>query len=545
MRASEERHQGEKMSINPHLWWKLKTVRVQAAKQAIFLMVLFTGMAIASKAQSVALSLDSATGAAGQSITLNLSLADAAGAQPASLQWTMTYPSADISSISVTASSALASAGKTISCSSTGSSTTCVASGLNFGIISTGTIAGLTVHLASAPSHSSVPIQFTGDFAATADGSTIPVSATNGTITIAQAAPQLSGFSCNPTTLGSGMVSSCTITLTRAAVSTTTISLASSNSLLRIPASVSIASGSTALTFSATAASISASGTAVITATASGVSKSASIALVPPASVQLSSLSCTPTTLAPNSSSSCKISLTGSASAALSVALTSGNTVVKVPASVSVAKGSNSATFTASAGSFSANQTALVSAAASGRSVSTTLTLAVSVAVPVSIWTPATQPGTITDPDSNSVELGMRFRSDVAGSVTAVRFYKGAQNTGTHIGHLWTTSGALLASATFTAETPSGWQQAKFSSAVGIQPNTTYIISYYAPKGHYSSNEGFFSKTVNSPPLHALQDGTSGPDGVFRYGSSGFPNQSWHSSNYWVDLVFVPAGGTK
>ena len=167
MRASEERHQGEKMSINPHLWWKLKTVRVQAAKQAIFLMVLFTGMAIASKAQSVALSLGSATGAAGQSITLNLSLADAAGAQPASLQWTMTYSSADIASISVTASSALASAGKTISCSSTGSSTTCVASGLNFGIISTGTIAGVTVHLASAPSHSSVPIQFTGDFAAT------------------------------------------------------------------------------------------------------------------------------------------------------------------------------------------------------------------------------------------------------------------------------------------------------------------------------------------------------------------------------------------
>ena len=32
----------------------------------------------------------------------------------------------------------------------------------------------------------------------------------------------------------------------------------------------------------------------------------------------------------------------------------------------------------------------------------------------------------------------MKFRSDVAGQVTALRFYKGSGNTGTHVGHLWT-----------------------------------------------------------------------------------------------------------
>ena len=38
----------------------------------------------------------------------------------------------------------------------------------------------------------------------------------------------------------------------------------------------------------------------------------------------------------------------------------------------------------------------------------------------------------------SAVELGVKFRTDVAGSITGVRFYKGSQNTGTHVGHLWT-----------------------------------------------------------------------------------------------------------
>ena len=40
-------------------------------------------------------------------------------------------------------------------------------------------------------------------------------------------------------------------------------------------------------------------------------------------------------------------------------------------------------------------------------------------------------------------------------------------------------------------------------------------------------------------PLHLLQDGVSGHNGVYAYVTrSGFPNLSWRSSNYWVDVVF-------
>ena len=40
--------------------------------------------------------------------------------------------------------------------------------------------------------------------------------------------------------------------------------------------------------------------------------------------------------------------------------------------------------------------------------------------------------------DTSAIELGVKFRSDVAGFITGLRFYKGAANTGTHVGSLWT-----------------------------------------------------------------------------------------------------------
>jgi hypothetical protein len=46
--------------------------------------------------------------------------------------------------------------------------------------------------------------------------------------------------------------------------------------------------------------------------------------------------------------------------------------------------------------------------------------------------------------------LGEKFRSDVSGNVTALRFYKGAGNNGTHMGLLYNSSGTLLAQVSTT-----------------------------------------------------------------------------------------------
>jgi hypothetical protein len=144
--------------------------------------------------------------------------------------------------------------------------------------------------------------------------------------------------------------------------------------------------------------------------------------------------------------------------------------------------------------------------------------------------------------DPSAVELGVKFTSDTAGYITGIRFYKGAANTGTHVGSLWTANGSLLASATFTNESASGWQQVNFSAPVAIAANVTYVASYFAPNGNYAADSFFFANNgADSPPLHLLKDGVSGGNGVYAYAAaSTFPNASFHATNYWVDVVFNP-----
>ena len=61
----------------------------------------------------------------------------------------------------------------------------------------------------------------------------------------------------------------------------------------------------------------------------------------------------------------------------------------------------------------------------------------------LSVWSSSATPAVIDANDVTPVELGMKFRSDVSGTVVGVRFYKAATNTGTHIGHLWSSTGTI------------------------------------------------------------------------------------------------------
>ena len=76
---------------------------------------------------------------------------------------------------------------------------------------------------------------------------------------------------------------------------------------------------------------------------------------------------------------------------------------------------------------------------------------------------------------------------------------------------------------------------------MAIQPGTTYVISYYTPTGHYSVDGNFFSSNLVNGSLVAPSSGSSGGNGVYRYGASGFPTATYNSGNYWVDVVFQPS----
>jgi hypothetical protein len=162
---------------------------------------------------------------------------------------------------------------------------------------------------------------------------------------------------------------------------------------------------------------------------------------------------------------------------------------------------------------------------------------------PCNIWGATTAPSQVDSGDSSAAELGVRFRSDVTGTITGIRFYKASTNTGTHIANLWTNNGTLLATAQFSGETASGWQQVSFNTPVTIAANTTYVASYLAPGGHYSDTSSYFAGSgVDNAPLHALANGVDGPNGVYAYGSpSIFPTNTFQSTNYWVDVVFSPS----
>jgi hypothetical protein len=134
--------------------------------------------------------------------------------------------------------------------------------------------------------------------------------------------------------------------------------------------------------------------------------------------------------------------------------------------------------------------------------------------------------------DLGSVELGIRFTSDVPAKVTAIRFYRDPLNTGRHTGTLWSGLGAVLATGTFVNETAEGWQTLTFPTPVSISGKTPYIASYHTASGHYAATNNFFDSGLDSPPLRATTD-----NGLFSYSDVAAPSTIFNHTNYWVDVL--------
>jgi hypothetical protein len=90
---------------------------------------------------------------------------------------------------------------------------------------------------------------------------------------------------------------------------------------------------------------------------------------------------------------------------------------------------------------------------------------------PCTIWPASATPAQIAANDPSAVELGAP-PSDTGGTIT------GVLSQGSDHRHArrqrWTNNGALLATATFTTETASGWQD-QLAAPVTLTANTTYV----------------------------------------------------------------------
>jgi hypothetical protein len=139
--------------------------------------------------------------------------------------------------------------------------------------------------------------------------------------------------------------------------------------------------------------------------------------------------------------------------------------------------------------------------------------------------------------DSNqgsAYEVGAIFSSSQSGTITALRYYKAPQETGSHTARLWnaTTQAQIGPTLTFSGETGAGWQEKAFASAIAITAGTTYVVS--ATTNAYSSKTyGGLTNGFSSPPLTI----SSPHGGRYKLGGGSFPNIT-SDSNFFVDIRF-------
>ena len=120
-------------------------------------------------------------------------------------------------------------------------------------------------------------------------------------------------------------------------------------------------------------------------------------------------------------------------------------------------------------------------------------------------------PTTTETTDPADYELGMRFTANVAGTITELRYFRGAadaNDTDTRVLNLWNAAGVLLGSVTVTsAAGKSGWQVGTLSAPIAIEAGATYVVSYGTTQ-NYAATANYFTTAH------------SGPDGVLTAGAS-------------------------
>lgn len=326
--------------------------------------------------QSVNLTLGSASGNPGSSVSVPITITGSGGAQTAGLQWSFSYPGG-VTGVTVVAGSSALTAGKLVSCSFNN----CIVYGFNNATITDGVVATATFQISPGATGGPISVQLTNLIASDPAGLSLPVTGTAGSIAVnAVAGPaQLSSLTCSPSSIGSSTSTICTASLDKAATLPAVISISSNNLLLTAPASVTIGTGQTSTTFNAASGVIPSAQSATLLASHSGVSRSAVISLtaaqVP---AQLTGFTCTPTTVSSNSSTTCTVTLDKAALSAATISLSSNNSLLTAPASVTIGTGQTGTTFTAASGVIPSTQSATLLASYGGVTKAAIISLAAS-----------------------------------------------------------------------------------------------------------------------------------------------------------------------
>ena len=141
--------------------------------------------------------------------------------------------------------------------------------------------------------------------------------------------------------------------------------------------------------------------------------------------------------------------------------------------------------------------------------------------------------------DTQSIEVGVKFRPMSMATSRASGFTK-AQGTRAR---MWGTYGPAAAPSWPVSpsanETATGWQQSHAAYAGGDHGQYHLCGVVLRPGGQVCGKaRRTLRRQWSRPHCGRCQMEAAGGNGVYKYGASGFPTQTFNASNYWVDVVF-------
>nr|WP_307330721.1 DUF4082 domain-containing protein [Microbacterium sp. SORGH_AS_1204] len=152
------------------------------------------------------------------------------------------------------------------------------------------------------------------------------------------------------------------------------------------------------------------------------------------------------------------------------------------------------------------------------------------VTAPVGVHPDGTRPQVLAMPVPGPLEVGFTFKPAESGTLSGVRFYQNASNSGVVSASVWSSTGVLLAQAPVNPAAAVGWRTVPIE--LDLDADVTYTVSVLDNDGRIPAIENFFAepKTTNGIV-------TAAKAGVYK-SSAGFPTIGQTSSGL-VDVAFT------
>lgn len=139
--------------------------------------------------------------------------------------------------------------------------------------------------------------------------------------------------------------------------------------------------------------------------------------------------------------------------------------------------------------------------------------------------------------DGSAITVGIKFKASKTAVIQAIRFYKGVSDGTVYTLKLYKASnGQIIDSINYQQSGTTGWVFKNFQKPATVQKDSFYVAAVYSVAGNYATDENFYNADVNNGFLTAPAGTLSVPNGLYRYGN-GIPNEGFHNSNYWVDVL--------